>query len=88
MIFLSLKELKAIAMSKNIKDYVNKSAKDLLKLFNDSNIKIGISRNILKEIEKKFKELRQNFSKKEINKFRKIFYDIKNHGNIYISKIK
>ena len=88
MIFLSLKNLKAIAKSRDIKDYENKSAKDLLKLFNDSNIKIGISKKKLKEIEKNFKELRHNFSKKEIDKFRKSFYSIKNHGNIYTSKIK
>ena len=55
MIFLSLKKLKAIAMSKNIKDYINKSAKDLLKLFNDSDIKIGISKNILKKLRKSSK---------------------------------
>ena len=88
MIFLSLKDLKAIAKSRDIKCYENKSAKDLLKLFNDSNIKIGISKKKLKEIEKNFKELRHNFSKKEIDKFRKSFYNIKNHGNIYTSKIK
>ena len=88
MIFLSLKDLKAIAKSRDIKGYENKSAKDLLKLFNDSNIKIGISKKKLKEIEKNFKELRHNFSKKEIDKFRKSFYNIENHGNIYTSKIK
>ena len=60
----------------------------MLKLFNDSNIKIGIPKKKLKEIEKFFKELRHNVSKKEINKFRKSFYNIKNHGNIYASKIK
>ena len=39
MMFLSLKDLKTIAKSRDIKGYENKSAKDLLKLFNDSNIK-------------------------------------------------
>ena len=58
MIFLLLKDLKAIAKSRDIKGYENKSAKDLLKLFNDSNIKIGISKKKLKEIDKNFKELR------------------------------
>ena len=62
MMFLSLKDLKAIAKSRDIKDYENKSAKDLLKLGNDSNIKIGISKTRLKEIEKFFKELKHNFS--------------------------
>ena len=88
MIFLSLKDLKVIAKSRDIKGYENKSSKDLLKLFNNSNIKIGISKKKLKEIEKNFKELRHNFSKKEIDEFRKGFYNIKNHGNIYTSKIK
>ena len=88
MIFLPLKDLKAIAKSRDIKDYENKSAKDLLKLFNDSNIKIGISQKKLKEIEKNFKELKHNFSKKEIDKFRKSCYNMKTHGNIYTSKIK
>ena len=88
MIFLPLKDLKAIAKSRDIKDCKNKSAKDLLKLFNDSNIKIGISQKKLKEIEKIFKELKHNFSKKEIDKFRKSCYNIKTHGNIYTSKIK
>ena len=88
MIFLSLKDLKAIARSRDIKDYQNKSAKDLLKLFNDSTIKIGISKKKLKEIEKNFKELRHNFSKKQIDKLRKSFYNIKNHRKVYTSKIK
>ena len=39
----------------------------MLKLFNDSNIKISISKKKLKEIEKNFKELKHSFSKKEIN---------------------
>ena len=62
LIFLSLKDLKAIAKSRDVKDYENESAKDLLKLFNDSNMKISISKKKLKEIEKNFKELRHNFS--------------------------
>ena len=88
MIFLSLKDLKVIAKSRGIKDYENKSYKDLLTLFNDTNIKISISKKKLKEIEKDFKKLRHNFSKKEIRKFRKSFYNIKNHGDIYTPKIK
>ena len=88
MIFLSLKDLKAIAKSRDIKDYENKSAKDLLKLFIDSNIKLGISKKKFKEIEKNFKELRHSISKKQINKFRKSFYNGKNNGSIYTSKIK
>ena len=88
MINLLLNDLKAIAKSRNIKVYENKSEKDLLNLLNDKNIKISIPKKKLKEIEKDFKELRHNFSKKEIDKFRKSFYNTKNHGNIYTSKIK
>ena len=88
MIYLSLKDLKAIAKSRNIKDYENKSYKDLLNLHNDTNIKISIPKKKLKEIEKDLKELRHNFSKEEIDKFRKSFYKIKNHGGIYTPKIK
>ena len=80
--------LKAIAKYKNIKDYENKSEKDLLKLYNIPKIKISISKKKLKEIEKDFKELKHKFSRKEINKFRKSFYNIKSHRNIYTPKIK
>ena len=85
-IFLPLKELKAFAKSRNIKNYENKSYKDMLTLLNDTNI--SISKKKLKEIEKDFKELRHNFSKKEIREFTKSFYNIKNHGDIYTPKIK
>ena len=88
MILLSLIDLKAIARSRDIKDYQNKSAKDLLKLFNDSTIKIGISKKKLKEIEKNFKELRHKFSKKQTDKFRKSFCNIKSIRKVYTSKIK
>ena len=65
-----------------------KSEKDLLNLLNDTNIKISISKQKLKEIEKDFRELRHNFSKEEIGQFRKCFYNIKNHEGIYIPKNK
>ena len=55
-------------------------------MLNDTNI--SISKKKLQEIEKSFKELRHNFSKKEIYKFRKSFYNIINHGDIYTQKIK
>ena len=73
-------ELKALTKSRNIKNYENKFYEDLLNLLNDTNI--SISKNTLKEIEKDFKELRHNFSKKEIDKCRKSFYNIKSHGGI------
>ena len=42
----------------------------------------------MKEIEKDVGKLRHKFSKDEIDKFRKSFYDIKNYRNLYISEIK
>ena len=72
MIFLSLKELKALAKSRNIKNFENKSYENLLTLYDDTNI--SISKKKLKETEKDFKDLRHNFSTKEIDKFRKSFY--------------
>ena len=41
MIFLSLKDLKAIVKSRGIKDCENKSYKDLLTLLNDTNKSIS-----------------------------------------------
>ena len=42
----------------------------------------------MKEIKKDFRELRHKFSKEEIDKFRKSFYNIKNHKNLYASEIR
>ena len=50
--------------------------------------KISIIKKKLKEIEKDFNELRHKFSKNEIDKFRKVFYKIKNHKNLYASEIR
>ena len=86
MIDLSLNVLKAIAKFKNIKYYENKFEKDFLKLLNDSKIKISIPKKKFKKIEKDFRELRHKFSREEIDKFRKSFHNIKNHGNIYPEK--
>ena len=47
-----------------------------------------IPKKKFKKIEKDFKELRDKFSRKEIDKLIKSFYNIKNHGNIYRAKIK
>ena len=48
MINLSLNDSKTIGNSRNIKDYENKSYKDLLNLLNDTNIKISIPKEKLK----------------------------------------
>ena len=88
MINLSLDKLKLVAKNRNIKGHENKSEEDLIKILSDPKPKISISKKKLKEIEKDFRELRQKFSKEEIDKFRKSFYNIKNHKNLYISEIK
>ena len=49
--------------------------------------KISIPKKKLKEIKKDFSELRYKFSKKEIDKFRKSFDNIK-HKNLCASEIR
>ena len=75
----SLNELKLIAEHRNISDYENKSAKDLIKALRGSRPRLGIKKNKLKEIEEYFHNIRHAFSKKDANKYRKLFYDIKNY---------
>ena len=75
---LSLNELRLIAEHRNISDYENKSAKDLIKALRGSKPKLGIKKNKLKEIKEDFYNLRHKFSKKDADKYRKLFYDIKN----------
>ena len=60
---LSLKELRLIAEHRNISDYENKSAKDLIKaLKRVSRPRLGIKKNKLKEIKEDFCNLRHAFS--------------------------
>ena len=47
-----------------------------------------INKKKLEEIRKDFNELRHKFSKKEIDKYRKAFYDIKNYRYLSASEIK
>ena len=61
---LSLNELKLIAEHRNISDYENKSAKDLIKALRGSRPRLGIKKNKLKEIKEDFYNLRHKFSKK------------------------
>ena len=42
----------------------------------------------MEEVRKDFKEFRHKFSKKEIDKYRKAFYDIKNYRCLSESEIK
>ena len=90
MINLSLDELKLIAQSRNISDYEKKSEKDLVKVSSKPKpkIKIRINGKKLEEIKKDFSELRHKFSKKEIDKYRKTFYDVKNYKHLSESEIE
>ena len=90
MINLSLDELRLIAQSRNISDYKNKSKDDLIKALSTPKPKpkIIINKKQLEEITKDFNEVRQKFSKKEIDRYRKAFYDIKNYKHLSISEIK
>ena len=88
MINLQLDELKLVAESRNIRDYENKSEKDLIKALNEPKPKIRINKDKLEEIRKDFKELRHKFSKKEIDRYKKAFYDIKNYIYLSTSEIK
>ena len=85
---LSLDELKLVAKNRNIKDYENKSEKNLIKLLSEPKPKIVINKKKLEEIKKYFSKLRHKFSKKEIYKYRKSFYDIKNYKYVSTAEIK
>ena len=80
MINLSLNKLKLIAQYRNISDYESKSKEDLVKALSKPKPKpkIGINKNKLEEIRKDFVKVRNKFSKKEEDKYRIVFYDIKN----------
>ena len=75
---LSLNELRLIAEHRNISNYENKSGKYLIKVLRGPKPKLGIKKNKLKEIIEDFYNLRHKFSEKDADKYRKIFYDIKN----------
>ena len=49
---------------------------------------IRINKRKLQEIRKDFNELRHKFSKKEVDKYRKAFYDIKNYRHLSTSEIE
>ena len=83
---LSLNESRLIAEYRNISDYENKSAKDLIKALRGLRPKLGIKKNKLKEFEKDFHNLRHLFSKKDADKYRKLFHDIKNYR--YLSELR
>ena len=88
MINLLLDELRLIAQNRNIRDYKNKSERDLMKALTEPKPKIRINKKKLEGIRKDFYELRHKFSKKEVGKYRKAFYDIKNYRHISSSEIE
>ena len=88
MINLLLDELRLIAQNRNIRDYKNKSERDLIKALTEPKPKIRINKKKLEGIRKDFYELRHKFSKKEVGKYRKAFYDIKNYRHISSSEIE
>ena len=49
---------------------------------------IRVNKKKLKKLRKDFDELRHKFDKKEIDRYRKAFYNVKNYENLSISKIK
>ena len=85
---LSLNELKLIAQYRNISDYENKSKKDLIKAISKPKLKLGINKKKLEEIRKDFYNLRHKFSKEEVDKYRKVFCDIKNYRYLSESEIE
>ena len=88
MVSLSLDKLRLIAQNRNMRNYENKSEKDLIKTLSEPKPKIRINKKKLEEIRKDFNELRHKFSKKEIDKYRKTFYDIKNYKHLSESEIE
>ena len=81
--YLSLDELKTVAENRGIKDYKNKSEKDLRKILNEPKPKIGVS---IKKI-KDFSELKPNFSKEEISS-EKVFISKKNYIILFAAEIR
>ena len=49
---------------------------------------IKVDKKKLKKLRQDFDELRHKFDKKEIDRYRKAFYDVKNYENLSVSKIK
>ena len=58
----------------------------MIKALRGSGSKLGIKKNKLKDIKEDFYNLRHNFSKKNADKYKKPFYDIKNY--IHFSKLE
>ena len=61
MVSLSLDKLRVIAQNRNMRNYENKSEKDLIKTLSEPKPKIRINKKKLEEIKKDFNELRHTF---------------------------
>ena len=59
----------------------------MIKALSEPKPKIRINKKKLEEIKRDFDKLRHKFSKKEIDKHRKAFYDIENHRYLWASEI-
>ena len=96
MVNLSLNELELVANSRGIKGYKNISTERLLGVLRESKSaesstplsKNSFDHERLKKIRTYFNELRDRFSKPQIKRIRKNFYDIKNSKNLSKQKIK
>ena len=93
MINLSFDELRLIAQIRNISDYENKSKEDLIKALSEAKPEtpkpepkpeIRVNNGKFKKLRKDFDELRHKFFKKEIDRYRKAFYNNKNYKNYNI----
>ena len=83
---LSLNGLRLIVEHRNISEYENKSEKNLIKPLRGPRSRLGIKKNKLEEIKEDFYNLRHKFFKKDVDKYRKLFYDINDY--IHLSEIE
>ena len=60
----------------------------MIKPLSEPKPKIRINKKKLEEIKKDFNELRHKFSRKEIDRYRKDFYDNKNYRYLSTSEIE
>ena len=60
----------------------------MIKALRGSRPRLGIKKNKLKEIKEDFYNLKHKFSKKDADKHRKLFYDIKNYRPFFELEIE
>ena len=89
MVNLSLNELKLVAKNRGIKGYENMSKERLLSALGESELvesQNNFDNEKLKKIRKDLNEIRDRFSKPQINEIRINLYDIKKPKNISTEK--